>query len=190
MKNLREIPSLFVTFFKIGLFTFGGGLSMLPLLERVLVNEKKWVSMDEILDYYSIAQATPGIIAVNVATFVGYKRAKVLGGISSTLGIVCPSLIIIIVIARFIANFEQIIWVQKAMKGINASVSALLTFAVFNLAKKNLRSIKSIVLFAFSFAAIYFFHAKTIWIILCAALIGVVSYVVTKKEDFNQGEEK
>lgn len=150
MALFKELVDLFITFFKIGIVTFGGGLTMLPLLERVLINEKNWVSMDEILDYYSIAQTTPGIIAVNVATFVGHKRAGTIGGIFATLGMVTPSVIIITIIAKFISNFEQISWVQKAMKGINAAVAALLTYAVFNLCKKKFKkSLERFAVFCF-----------------------------------------
>ena len=182
MALFRELVDLFITFFKIGIVTFGGGLTMLPLLERVLINEKNWVSMDEILDYYSIAQTTPGIIAVNVATFVGHKRAGTIGGI-----LVTPSVIIITIIAKFISNFEQIVWVQKAMKGINAAVAALLTYAVFNLCKKNLKSLWSVLLFFASFASIYFFHAHTVLVVLSAAFIGAVAFAASKK--FNSAEE-
>lgn len=186
MALFKELVDLFITFFKIGIVTFGGGFTMLPLLERVLINEKNWVSMDEILDYYSIAQTTPGIIAVNVATFVGHKRAGTIGGIFATLGMITPSVIIITIIAKFISNFEQISWVQKAMKGINAAVAALLTYAVFNLCKKNLKSLWSVLLFFASFASIYFFHAHTVLVVLSAAFIGAVSFAVSKK--FNSGE--
>lgn len=188
MRIVKELAELFITFFKIGIVTFGGGLTMLPLLERVLVKEKKWVSMDEILDYYSIAQTTPGIIAVNVSTFVGHKRAGTAGGIVATLGMVTPSVIIIAVIAKFISNFEQIEWVKKAMKGINASVAGLLTYAVFSLCKKNLKSVMSVVLFAASFAAIYFFHAHTVLIVLSAAVIGVIAFSVSKHIHKNTSE--
>ncbi len=187
MALFKELVDLFITFFKIGIVTFGGGLTMLPLLERVLINEKNWVSMDEILDYYSIAQTTPGIIAVNVATFVGHKRAGTIGGIFATLGMVTPSVIIISIIAKFISNFEQIGWVQKAMKGINAAVAALLTYAVFNLCKKNLKSLWSVLLFFASFASIYFFHAHTVLVVLSAAFIGAVAFAVSKK--INSAEE-
>ncbi|WP_287053889.1 chromate transporter [Treponema sp.] len=182
MALFKELVDLFITFFKIGIVTFGGGLTMLPLLERVLINEKNWVSMDEIL----IAQTTPGIIAVNVATFVGHKRAGTIGGIFATLGMITPSVIIITIIAKFISNFEQISWVQKAMKGINAAVAALLTYAVFNLCKKNLKSLWSVLQFFASFASIYFFHAHTVLVVLSAAFIGAVSFAVSKK--FNSGE--
>lgn len=188
MHMIKELAVLFITFFKIGIVTFGGGLTMLPLLERVLVKEKKWVSMDEILDYYSIAQTTPGIIAVNVATFVGHKRAGTAGGIVATLGMVTPSVIIITVIAKFISNFEQIEWVKKAMKGINASVAALLTYAVFSLCRKNLKSLMSVLLFAASFAAIYIFHAHTVLIVLSAAVVGVIAFAVSKPGQGNTRE--
>lgn len=190
MALFKELVDLFITFFKIGIVTFGGGLTMLPLLERVLINEKNWVSMDEILDYYSIAQTTPGIIAVNVATFVGHKRAGTIGGIFATLGMITPSVIIITIIAKFISNFEQIDWVQKAMKGINAAVAALLTYAVFNLCKKNLKSLWSVLLFFASFASIYFFHAHTVLVILSAAFIGAVAFAVSKKFNSSEGIQK
>ena len=174
----RRLVSLYTTFFKIGIVTFGGGLTMLPILERVLVDEKKWVTSDEILDWYSIAQTTPGIIAVNVSTFVGHKRSGTVGGIVSTLGMISPSLVIITLIAKFIANFEQIIWVQKAMKGINAAVAALLAYAVVGLCKKNLKSALAVVLFAASFVAVRFLHLHTVAIVLVAAAFAVVLYFV------------
>ena len=151
---------------------------MLPILERVLVDKKKWVTSDEILDWYSIAQTTPGIIAVNVSTFVGHKRAGTVGGIVSTLGMISPSLVIITLIAKFIANFEQIIWVQKAMKGINAAVAALLAYAVLGLCRKNLKSVTSVLLFVASFVALRFLHAHTVAIVLAAAALTVVFYFV------------
>lgn len=174
----RRLMSLYTTFFKIGIVTFGGGLTMLPILERVLVDEKKWVTSDEILDWYSIAQTTPGIIAVNVSTFVGHKRAGTVGGIVSTLGMISPSLVIITLIAKFIANFEQIIWVQKAMKGINAAVAALLAYALLGLCRKNLKSAASVLLFVASFAAVRFLHAHTVAIVLAAAALSVAIYFV------------
>ena len=173
-----RLLSLYATFFKIGIVTFGGGLTMLPILERVLVDEKKWVTSDEILDWYSIAQTTPGIIAVNVSTFVGHKRAGTAGGIVSTLGMISPSLVIITLIAKFIANFEQIIWVQKAMKGINAAVAALLAYALLGLCRKNIKSAASVLLFVASFVAVRFLHVHTVAIVLTAAALAVAVYFV------------
>ncbi|MGN0729032.1 chromate transporter [Treponema sp.] len=180
MAFLKELAVLYTVFFKIGLVTFGGGLTMLPMFERILVKEKNWVSMDEILDYYSIAQTTPGIIAVNVATFVGHKRAGSVGGIFATLGMVTPSVIIITLIAKFISNFEQIEAVQKAMKGINAAVAALLAYAVFNLCKRNLTKLPAVLLFCASFAAVYFLHAHIVLVVLTGAFIGAVIFFASK----------
>ena len=177
----HRLLTLYVTFFKIGIVTFGGGLTMLPILERVLVDEKKWVTSEEILDWYSIAQTTPGIIAVNVSTFVGHKRAGTPGGIVSTLGMISPSLVIITLIAKFIANFEQLLVVQKAMKGINAAVAALLAYAVIGLCRKNLNSAFSVLLFGASFVAVRFLHAHTVVIVLAAAVLAVTLYFVSMR---------
>ncbi len=170
----RELLDLFVTFFKIGAVTFGGGYAMLPVLERELVNKKNWATGEELLDYYAISQVTPGVIAVNVATFVGYKRRKIWGGIFSTLGIVTPSVIIITVIAIFISNFEDIPRVQSALRGINVSVAALLTLAVINFAKKTLKNWWSFLFYALSFVSVYFFKVPSVVVVMVAALGGVL----------------
>ena len=101
MERIKNLFQLYWSFFKIGGLTFGGGLSMLPMLERELVQRRKWVTEEEILDFYAIGQCTPGIIAVNTATFVGYKKEKILGGIFATLGMISPSIIVISLVAAF-----------------------------------------------------------------------------------------
>lgn len=179
--TMIELLELFAVFFKIGLFTFGGGLAMLPLLERELTSKRSWASSEELLDYYAIAQSTPGIIAVNVATFIGFKRKKIIGGIVATAGMVTPSLIIITIIAEFISNFEDIVWVQKALAGINVAVAALLTYSVFTFAKKTIKTWWSFLLYAASFSAVYFFHVHTVIVILSAALVGILIALVTGK---------
>nr|MBP3281277.1 chromate transporter [Treponema sp.] len=172
--SLKTLWELFSIFFKIGLCTFGGGIAMLPILERELVEKRNWVESNELLDYFAIGQSTPGIIAVNVATFVGYKRAKILGGCISTFGMVCPSLIIITVIALFISNFADIVWVQKALVGINVAVAAILTSAVFSFSKKSVKNVFGFFLLLLSFVLIFVFNVGTIWIILGSALLGVL----------------
>lgn len=179
---IKDLFDLFFTFFKIGAITFGGGLAMLPILERELADKRKWTTGEELLDYYAIAQSTPGIIAVNVATFVGYKRRKTLGGIVATVGVVTPSLIIITIIAKFIANFEDIIWVQKALKGINVAVAALLTYSAINFAKKTIKIWYNAIFYALSFCAIYFLKISTVFVVLTAALCGIIMYFVQKKK--------
>jgi chromate transporter len=172
--SLKTLWELFSIFFKIGLCTFGGGIAMLPILERELVEKRNWVESNELLDYFAIGQSTPGIIAVNVATFVGYKRAKILGGCIATFGMVCPSLIIITLIALFISNFADIVWVQKALVGINVAVAAILTSAVFSFSKKSVKNVFGFFLLLVSFVLIFVFNVGTIWIILGSALLGVL----------------
>lgn len=172
--QLKIFIDLFSIFFKIGLVTFGGGIAMLPILEREIVEKRKWATEEELLDWFAIGQSTPGIIAVNVATFTGYKQAKALGGIVATAGMVCPSIIVITVIAMFISNFKDIAWVQKALLGINVSVAAILTYAVFKFAKKSVKNAFGFVLLLIAFTLIYLFSVSTIWIILGSALLGII----------------
>ena len=104
---------LFLTFAKVGVMTFGGGMAMLPILQREVVEAKHWATEEELVDYYAIGQCTPGIIAVNTATFIGQKKGGVLGGILATLGVVFPSLVIISVLAGLITNFSHLTWVRR-----------------------------------------------------------------------------
>ena len=115
-EKLKILWELFSVMFKVGLCTFGGGIAMLPILELELVEKRGWTTSEELLDWFAIGQSTPGIIAVNVATFTGYKKLGVIGGCVSTFGMVLPSLIIITIIALFINNFAELVWVQKALR--------------------------------------------------------------------------
>ena len=189
--RFKTYISLFASFFKIGLVTFGGGLAMLPILKRDLVDSKGWLTEDEILDYFAIGQSTPGIIAVNVATFVGYKRAGMIGSIFSTSGIVFPSLIIISLIAAFVSNFNELVWVQKALKGINVAVSVLLVKAVFSFGKKTVFDLCTFFIAALSFVLMFAFKVQGVWIVIGSALSGwlfqtIKSSRLLKK---NKGEE-
>ena len=189
--RFKTYASLFASFFKIGLVTFGGGLAMLPILKRDLVDSKDWLTEDEILDYFAIGQSTPGVIAVNVATFVGYKRAGVIGSVFSTSGIVFPSLIIISLIAAFVSNFNELAWVQKALKGINVAVSVLLVKAVFSFGKKTVFDLCTFLIAALSFVLMFAFKVQGVWIVIGSALSGwlfqtIKSSRLLKK---NKGEE-
>lgn len=135
---MKEIFELFITFARIGGFTFGGGYAMLPILQRDVVEKKKWATEEELMDYYAIGQCTPGIIAVNVATFIGYRRKGIPGAVFSTLGMVAPSVIIIMAIAALIQNFADILWVQHALQGITVCVCVLVLDTVIKLGKKSL----------------------------------------------------
>jgi chromate transporter len=178
MKNLVEI---FLTFAKMGCITFGGGYAMLPIIERELVQKKKWTNTEDVMQYFTIAQVTPGIIAVNVSTFVGYKRGGVLGGIMATLGFILPSVTMIVIVAFALKNFSSLPVVQHCFNGIRLSVGALILDAVFKivktLPKKKSGIIKNIItllIFVLSFIISVVFNTNPIVIVLCAGLCGFV----------------
>jgi chromate transporter len=131
-----SLLKLFYTFASIGAITFGGGYAMLPFLEREVVEKNKWATETEILDYYSLAQCTPGIIAVNVSTFIGYKKRGVTGAIAATLGMVFPSLVIITLIAAILTNFRDNEYVNMAFSGIRVAVCALILNSILKLSKR------------------------------------------------------
>ena len=189
--RFKTYISLFASFFKIGLVTFGGGLAMLPILKRDLVDSKGWLTEDEILDYFAIGQSTPGVIAVNVATFVGYKRAGVIGSIFSTSGIVFPSLIIISLIAAFVSNFNELVWVKKALKGINVAVSVLLVKAVFSFGKKTVFDLCTFLIAALSFVLMFVFKVQGVWIVIGSAFSGCFFQTIksSRFKKNNGGEE-
>ena len=139
---------LFVTFAKVGAMTFGGGYAMLPILQREVVDKKHWTTNEEIMDYYAVGQCTPGVIAVNTATFIGQKFAGIMGGIAATLGVVFPSVVIITLIAAFLSNFTDIPVVQHALAGVNACVVALIASSVIKLGKSTLKNKASRCIFA------------------------------------------
>ena len=144
---MRELADLFLTFARIGGFTFGGGYAMLPMLQKEVVEARHWATEDELMDYYAIGQCTPGIIAVNTATFIGYKQRGILGGIAATLGVIAPSMVIITVIAAFIKGFADIPAVAHAFAGIRACVCVLIFNAVVRLGKKSLISKTAVAIF-------------------------------------------
>lgn len=173
MNALLEYLRLFLVFFRIGAVTFGGGLAMLPILDRDLIQRRKWMTSEQLVDYFAIGQATPGIVAVNVATFVGYNRKGVPGGIAATAGIVTPSLIIITLLAIFLDNFADILWVQRALRGINVVVAVLLISAVWRMGKKTLVDWITLLIGAAAFASIAFFNVPGILVIVTSALLGI-----------------
>ena len=134
---MNKYLDLFLTFAKVGVCTFGGGYAMLPILQRELVDNKGWATEDQLADYYAVGQCTPGVIAVNTATFVGSSIGGVPGGVIATLGVVFPSIVIILVVAAFLSNFMHIQWVVHAFNGIRAGVVALILKSVVKLYKNS-----------------------------------------------------
>ena len=155
---------LFLTFAKVGVCTFGGGYAMLPILQREVVENKGWATEEELTDYFAIGQCTPGIIAVNTATFIGYKYKGILGGILTTLGVVFPSLIIITLIAAFLSNFAHIPAVQHALAGVNACVVALIASSVIKLGKSTVKDGPTVFIYLLVLAlaiALFFYFRQT-----------------------------
>ena len=170
---------LFQSFFRIGILSFGGGYAMLPLLRREIVEKRGWATDEELADYYAIGQCTPGVIAVNTATFVGQKLRGTIGGIFATLGVVFPSLVIISVIAAFIQNFAHLPVVQNAFGGIRVCVCVLIFNAVTKLWKKSVKDKAGVVICLAVFAASVIFELSPI---LCVLLAGVAGVLIKQRE--------
>lgn len=183
MKEKVSLTELFLTFAKAGAMTFGGGMAMLPLLMREVVENKKWATEEELSDYYAIAQCTPGIIAVNTATFVGAKHRGILGGIFATLGMVFPSLIIITLLAGIISLIADNPIVQKAFMGIRISVCVLVLNSATKLSKSAISGKLSIIIFILSGLLVLFVNLSPVVIVLIAIIFGLLfnKYIPSKE---------
>lgn len=170
---MQKLWQLFAVFFKIGLFTFGGGYAMLPLLQDELVRRRKWATDEELMDYYSIGQCTPGIIAINVATFIGYKQKGKLGGCVSTLGMVMPSLLIISIIAAVLERYMHNEYLGYAFAGIRIAVAALILDTLIGLWKKGIENKKALAFFLVSIVLLLVFNLSAVFIVLLAAAAGL-----------------
>ncbi len=171
---MKELLDLFFTFFRIGAVTFGGGYAMLPILQREVVEKKKWASDEELVDYFAIGQCTPGVIAVNTATFIGRKNRGVVGGVVATLGVVSPSVVIISVIAALINNFANIGWVQDALGGIRVCVCVFILNAVIKLIKSAVKDKATLVLYLVLFAVAVLFDISPIYSVVISGVLGVL----------------
>lgn len=165
---------LFLSFAKVGVLTFGGGYAMLPILQREVAENKKWATEEELMDYYAIGQCTPGVIAVNTATFIGRKVKGHAGSILSTLGVVFPSLVIIIAIAAFVNNFADSPIVQNAFAGIRACVCVLILNAVVKLWKKAIVDKPTLLIFAIVFILSVFTNLSPVVYVILAAVAGII----------------
>lgn len=189
MKKLKQFLELYFVFAKIGTFTIGGGLAMMPMIQKELIEKRHWITDDELLDYYAVGQSTPGIVAVNVSTFVGYKQLGILGGIIATFGMVTPSLVIIMLLANFINSIDDYPIVQKALKGINVAVTALLTSVVVNFSKKTIKNIFNAICMIISFVVVFFLKIQSFYIILAALLIGTIITAIKLKRESKKSEK-
>lgn len=169
-----KLLSLFLSFAKVGVMTFGGGYAMIPILEREIVENRKWASSEELMDYYAVGQCTPGVIAVNTATFIGYKVAGPAGGVAATLGVVFPSVVIICLIAGILTNFADIPAVKSAFAAIRVCVCVLIFNAVVKLWKGAVKDKAGLVLFLIVFVLSLFFDISPVIFVLFCALAGLV----------------
>lgn len=166
--------TMFWTFAKMGVMTFGGGYAMLPILQREVVENKHWATEEELTDYYAIGQCTPGIIAVNTATFIGQKNRGILGGIVSTLGLVFPSVVIISILAGLITNFSHLVWVKNAFAGIQVCVCVLIFNAVVKLLKTSVVDRRTAVIFVVVLVGGVLLDLSPAWFVIAAAVAGIL----------------
>lgn len=183
MKKLNTLTTLFITFLKIGLFTFGGGYSMIALIEKEIVEKKKWLTQNELLDIIAIAESTPGPIAINCATYIGYKVKGIIGSIISTIAVIIPSFIIIYIISLFLKQFLQIKYVAYAFKGIAAGVIYLILRAGLKMFKELEKNFLNLTLFIITIILMIIFSIlsikfSSIYYILISALIGLILYLI------------
>jgi chromate transporter len=176
----RDLLTMFASFFKIGAFTIGGGYAMLPLIEREFVEVRGWVTQEEILDVFAVAQSLPGVIAINTSICIGYKIGGFPGALVASAGMIIPSFVSILVIAVFLINMQNNQWIQKAFAGVRAGVTAMILLAAIKLGKAILRNPPAWVLGALSCLALVFFDVNAILVILASALAGFVIFGLIK----------
>ena len=177
---MSEYWKIFVSFFKIGLFTFGGGYAMMPLFRQELIDKHRYITENELIDYYSIGQCTPGIIAVNVATFTGYKVKGVLGAVTATFAIVLPSLVIIMALAGILDVFSENKWVAHAFAGIRIGVIALILNEVIILFKKAVTERFQLAIFFGIASVLFVFGVSSVVAVALAALGGIMKFKLLK----------
>lgn len=187
--------TLFLTFAKIGLFTFGGGYAMISIIENICVEQKKWITHDEMMDVTVIAESTPGPIAINCATFVGYKQKGIWGAIAATFGVVLPSFIIIYLISMFLDNFLEITWIANAFKGIRIAVGILILDAGINMFKKMKKKSLPCIIMGCAFVSmllisIFAWNFSSIFLMLIAAVVSLVVFVIQDASSKKGGATK
>lgn len=180
-KALKEHGSLFWEFFKIGLFTIGGGMAMLPLIQKVAVEDKKWMDEEDMIDCLAVSQALPGVIAINSATYIGKRRCGLTGSLAATLGVVAPSFLIIIAVVTLLGTVGQNSYIEGAFTGIKAAVCGLVIVSACKLGKQVLKGPFQWVLAVLSFAVIAILGVTALWAIIGGAAAGIVYLLIREK---------
>ena len=171
---MKIIFEIFLSIFKIGAFTFGGGYAMIPLIEQEVVNNKKWLNKDEFMDVLVVAQSLPGAMAINASIFLGYRIAGILGAISALIAVILPSFIIIILIAAFFMQFRNNYYVNAAFMGITAAVPMLVLVGAISLAKGIPKNLRSLITILISLIVLIFFHINPVVVIIVSGVYGEI----------------
>ena len=187
---MKELLNIYFKFFKIGAVTFGGGYAMLPILRREIVEKDKWLSEEEIMDFYAISQGLPGIIAVNVGGFIGYGRKKEAGAVAAGLGVVSPCLIIITIIAACLANFQDNVYVRHALSAVSVCVCALILDSIIAMWKKGVKDVFGIILFAVMLILMTFSEVSPVLMVILSAVLGIVYKSIQNSKAEKGGNEK
>ena len=192
---MRILFDLFFTFAKIGFFTFGGGYAMISLIEHTCVDQKAWITHDDMMNVTVIAESTPGPIAINCATFVGYRQKGFVGALVATLGMTLPSFCVIYLISMFLDDFLDIAWIANAFEGIKIAVGLLILDAAFTLLKKTRQKRITDVIMMCSFGAmlsidLFALHFSTIALLLVAGIVSLILFVAQECTGRNGGAEK
>ena len=173
---MDKLIKMFLSFFKIGAFTFGGGYAMIPLIEEEVVNKNHWIEKEDFMDLLVISQSLPGALAINCSTFIGYKLGGILGGIIAMLGVTLPSFLIILIIATFFMQFRDNYYVNIAFKGINAAVPMLVLAGVTSLLKGLKKNFESAIIIVVALVALQVFDIHPVIVIISAALYGIIFF--------------
>lgn len=191
LKRLKEnmYVQLFLSFFKLGLFTIGGGMAMVPLIEGIVVDEKHWMTEEEAVDCIAVSQGLPGVIAINMATYIGHQKKGIPGAVTATLGVILPSFIIIILIIKILSGIGDNRFVNGALTGIKAAATGLIMFSAYKLGKQVLKGWFQVALALCAFAAIVLLDVNAIWPIVGGIILGLI-YTKFRPENKDGGEEK
>lgn len=169
-----KIFQIFITYFKIGCFTFGSGYTMLPLLERELIEKQKWIDNDTLYNYFALAQSVPGIVAVNTATFLGYRMKGFWGALAAAMGMILPSLILITVIAAFFHNLADNEAIQKIFRGLNIAITALLIKTLWTMGRRSIKDIITAAIFGAALLINTIWGINPIYFIICGGILGLL----------------
>jgi len=180
--QLKLLIEIFITFFKIGSFTFGGGYAMIPLIEKEVVENKKWVTPEEVVDVFAVAQSMPGAIAINSSTFIGYKISGKKGAIVATLGVILPSFLIITLIAIFFSKFQNAPAVEAVFSGIRPAIVGLISFAAVKVSKTSIVDWTGLILAILSSFSVVFFDVHAAFAILGGATAGLAIFIMFPKK--------